>query len=307
MSPIAPTSRCTLCSDPDAARVLGRKCPRCDRVLGEPFDRRLVDADTNNVRADVRCVECGYNLRTLHVTAQCPECGHLVLHSLTADELVFSDTKWLRRVRSGVTLLVTALLGPIALALIIVLLNLLPIGIVNRIPLGVIHFLVDHALKPFLILGAIGIWRATSPNPLPTGDRVSRLLRPIARWMGMVPAVLLGSPLMGPAWQNPVAAVLAIFAVFVSLPLTLYYVRELALRGRRPGLRTAINVAIVVVTAGGLGLAVLDTRLPSAVVRCVQLVLVSGYLLSLIVFIACRRMLSSAVRRASDLGQAQSP
>lgn len=306
MTAIPPTSRCALCSDPDAARWLGQTCPRCDRVLGAPLDQRLVDTDTRNVRADVRCVECGYNLRTLHVTAQCPECGRLVLHSLPADELVFSDTKWLRRVRSGVTLLVTALLWPIALTLIVVLLNLLPIGIVNRIPLGVIHFLVDDAFKPFLVVGAIGIWRATSPNPLLTDIRVCRLIRPIARGLGIAPSVLLGAPLMGPAWQHPVPAVLAIFAVFVSLALTLYYVGELALRGRRPRLRTAVNVSIVIVAAGGIGLAMVPQS-PSAVVKCVQLVLVIGNLLSLIMFIACRRMLSSAIRRASDLGPAQCP
>jgi uncharacterized repeat protein (TIGR04138 family) len=35
---------------------------------------------------DVACTKCGYNLRTLAVTARCPECGFPVLRSFIADE-----------------------------------------------------------------------------------------------------------------------------------------------------------------------------------------------------------------------------
>src|SRR5437868_2812291 len=35
-----------------------------------------------NVDIDVECAKCGYNLRTLHTLASCPECGELVSTSL---------------------------------------------------------------------------------------------------------------------------------------------------------------------------------------------------------------------------------
>ncbi len=39
-------------------------------------------AATNIINDDVACIQCGYNLRTLDASADCPECGRPVAESL---------------------------------------------------------------------------------------------------------------------------------------------------------------------------------------------------------------------------------
>ena len=50
------------------------------------------------------CIGCGYNLRTLHWDAKCPECGRAVLDSL-GKNLYSADRKWLASLWWGMALL----------------------------------------------------------------------------------------------------------------------------------------------------------------------------------------------------------
>jgi uncharacterized integral membrane protein/predicted RNA-binding Zn-ribbon protein involved in translation (DUF1610 family) len=54
-----------------------------------------------HVDADLTCVECGYNLRTLAYSASCPECGTAVLVSSRGDHLSAAPTQWLRALVHG--------------------------------------------------------------------------------------------------------------------------------------------------------------------------------------------------------------
>ena len=59
-----------------------------------------LDAD-GRIATDLVCDQCGYNLRTLHHTAACPECGCAVGESLRPDDLVFAPREYLRRMAAG--------------------------------------------------------------------------------------------------------------------------------------------------------------------------------------------------------------
>ena len=53
---------------------------------------------------DLQCLDCDYNLRTLPITARCPECGKPVTETFHGNSLHLADSVWLRRVRNGITL-----------------------------------------------------------------------------------------------------------------------------------------------------------------------------------------------------------
>lgn len=53
-------------------------------------------ADASVVEADLDCIRCGYNLRTLTCSGQCPECGERVALSLPGRTLAAADARWLR-------------------------------------------------------------------------------------------------------------------------------------------------------------------------------------------------------------------
>ncbi|TWT42168.1 hypothetical protein RAS1_32980 [Phycisphaerae bacterium RAS1] len=59
----------------------------------------------SRIDADVPCIQCGYNLRTIHTSAACPECNRRIAESLYAQSLEFSDPAWRRKVCSGMRLL----------------------------------------------------------------------------------------------------------------------------------------------------------------------------------------------------------
>ena len=90
-------------------------CPHCRRSIPEMIDTQHLDLATGLIVTDWSCIECRYNLRTLSVNANCPECNRPVADSLQPDDLRFTDAKWLRDVRFGITVLLVTV--PAALIL----------------------------------------------------------------------------------------------------------------------------------------------------------------------------------------------
>lgn len=63
---------------------------------------------SESIDRDCPCVRCGYNLRSLKRRTLCPECGAPVERSMGESRLCFADPAWLRRLRSGVRLMLAS-------------------------------------------------------------------------------------------------------------------------------------------------------------------------------------------------------
>lgn len=83
------------------------------RVRPEALDEQ------QHVAVELPCRTCGYDLRTMHVGAGCPECGESVYHSLVGDLLRFADADWLTTVARGTAWSLVTLVGSFALGTVI--------------------------------------------------------------------------------------------------------------------------------------------------------------------------------------------
>lgn len=63
------------------------------------------------IEIDISCTRCGYNLRSLAVDGQCPECNASVSASLNADRLMFADPTWLSGIARGLTVILWSLVS----------------------------------------------------------------------------------------------------------------------------------------------------------------------------------------------------
>jgi hypothetical protein len=116
------------------------------------------------VTASVPCRRCAYNLRSLQISARCPECGAPVAVSVQGDLLRFSDPQWLQTLSSGA--------------------NLLLWGIFVNIAVSVVGGFVARGLGPWIapligVAGSVvqlyGAWLLTEPDPSGLGeDRYGR-------------------------------------------------------------------------------------------------------------------------------------
>jgi hypothetical protein len=120
-----------------------------DTVHGLNLDPygRLID--------ELACKGCGYNLRGQSYNGQCPECGMSVAESVIAAIFVYADPDWLKRLSTGVVLLLCTLLTGI----------LLTCGLLSAMP-----FLMYSTLAPTLTAppgGGPVVW--TTNTPVPSG------------------------------------------------------------------------------------------------------------------------------------------
>jgi hypothetical protein len=119
------------------------------------------------VETDLACVECGYNLRTLAHSAECPECGLAVLVSARGDRLSSAPPRWLHALGHGAWWLRAAVI----LALPIVYLG--------------------------VALSSYGVWVLTIAQPgraEPSQDRGYRLA---ARWLTVLGSLILSAMTLG--------------------------------------------------------------------------------------------------------------
>jgi hypothetical protein len=126
-----------------------------------------VDAE-GVVVADVPCIGCGYNLRSLSRDANCPECGKAVVASLRHDDLALADPAWLEQVASGTQ--------RVGLALVAVLV------------LVAVGFVLPLAWPLVAVIAAIGYWRIATAEPgvlAQEGYRSRLVLRVLAVILGL--------------------------------------------------------------------------------------------------------------------------
>ncbi len=155
--------------------------------------------------ADIPCFFCQYNLRTLSIEGTCPECGHAVGECIRTGWLMFSDPRWLAKLRTGVTIFLWL---PLAVILSYVgfvvywLLRAMPATPSDPPDLFVMKIVSSVFGIGVSSAWLAGIWYLTSPEPVSRADpRRSKL--PV--WIRVLNAVSIAVT---------VIAVLFSFAVF---------------------------------------------------------------------------------------------
>lgn len=133
-----------------------------------PTGPLLVDA-AGLITGDVPCRKCGYDLRGLNQMGLCPECGTPVGLSVNGDLLRYSDPAWLARVVQGIGLILWGILVSIVLSIVGALFaRLSPIAPQLLVTIG-------------SIMGFVGTWMMTSPDPSGIGEDGKLRARQIVR------------------------------------------------------------------------------------------------------------------------------
>lgn len=145
-----------------------------------PAPNAVVDAE-GLVAADIPCRKCSYNLRSLRVMGRCPECGTPVGLSIQGDHLRFCDPAWLARVAMGLGIMFVASLVGTTLTVVSPITTILRFG-----PLVGPEFMAVVAL-----VGLVGTWMMTAPDPGAVAERPGVDARRFARWA--VAVALLGN------------------------------------------------------------------------------------------------------------------
>lgn len=180
------------------------------------------------VSADVPCRKCQYNLRGLAVDGRCPECGTPVGLSTRGDYLRYSDPAWVASLRTGVQLMLWAIV----------------VSILGAVVGGIVARAIGSRLLPTLISSAGGLlsvaggWLLTTPDPSGLGeDRygTSRKVIRVTLAVGLVQQGLTFVQQTGtfPPAINLLLTLTASGAALVGLVgtfATLHYLSKLALR-----------------------------------------------------------------------------
>jgi hypothetical protein len=72
-----------------------------DRYMQDLLDMQ------ERIRLDLPCLSCGYNLRSLHLLGQCPECGAPIRKTVEAH--IVGSVDWVQRLDRGASYLVSAI------------------------------------------------------------------------------------------------------------------------------------------------------------------------------------------------------
>lgn len=250
------------------------QCERCGSSIGLTINLAVIDPLELKFAADAICITCGYNLRTLPVASVCPECATPVLRSLRPDDLRFADPRYLRRVRRGVALLLTAALGVLATVLLAQV--LMPVMAVKlsfapgrSLGWAVVALASLGTLITLFVFWCIGVFLVTAQDPYPRAKPESRVAAYLARvctlaaplialtaiyasfYFVFVHVLARGSP-TGPSsrslWTSVLVPWLAVYlsvVVFICAVVALAVcLRRLARRARQIGLARLTSVVL---------------------------------------------------------------
>ncbi|HVP13850.1 MAG TPA: hypothetical protein VMV94_21935 [Phycisphaerae bacterium] len=253
-----------------------------------------LDAE-DRVAEDLACIQCGYNLRTLHREAKCPECGLAVGRSLRGDWLKYSDPAWLKQVTRGLSVVVGTNLVVILCTLISAICDIG--GRVSRSDLGDV---AELAFGLTLLIGVVGsmggLWLFTAPEPNHTRLASEQHLRRVVRILACVTSGMMLTAMLfdrrSPATPvlRPAAALLAL-TCFAAL---LIYIRRLALRipSREEASRAIVLlISFLIVNAAAVGLVFAHLGGPPS--SPLSLLGGAACCVDIAIFIACIALLNS--------------
>lgn len=211
-----------------------------------------------NLASDVHCRRCGYNLRGLKPEGACPECELPTSRSIFGDWLGMCDPAWIKRLKTGIHLLLGSIFGSIAFWTIFIVALMIIDALTAGAALGAIQTIM---MILTMILGLIwfaGAWMLTTPDPGAEQIESPRSARSLARWCSVaaiaaMPLSVLQQSGMNLAAPAPVAAPLDTILLALSTLLGtvgiiataagVIYLRSLALRIPARSLATQTRIA----------------------------------------------------------------
>jgi hypothetical protein len=148
------------------------------------------------INEDVDCPDCHYNLRGIHPTGVCPECGKPVANALTA--LQFSDPTWIFCLAGGLNWINFSIYFSIVFTILAALLQGLFIAQSTSTP--------AYASSLLLLLPVLayvwGIWKFTTPEH-PENVNVPAVARLLTRYTLLISSALIWIPEFFPASNEP--------------------------------------------------------------------------------------------------------
>lgn len=242
---------------------LSGECLHCGRSVGETVNLAVIDAATMSVADDVICVSCGYNLRTLSMASVCPECFQPVVNSLRPNELRFSDIRWLRRVRVGVTCLLAGAIGLAGSLLLFVVLVRAAAWTPGFAAVGIMILMLFT-----MLVAVVGVFRATGADPRAEAPVMARVMRTSARVLALLPLLWAGAEVATSLSVTNLhwLSLLLPAGTLGALPCTLACLRPVARRGQSPGLVRASTV-LIWLSVAGIGLLLAGTILGAVQAR----------------------------------------
>lgn len=148
-----------------------------------PRQSALVDLS----REDVPCLNCGYNLRGLSPSGNCPECGVPIARSLQGNLLVFSSPEYVASLNRGLIFILLATVLYITFMVVAIVAMVLLRG--SGVPAGIIEGLLLVISLPIAILSLLGWWLFSAPDVAIVGTDKGDTPRKVVRITVIISAV----------------------------------------------------------------------------------------------------------------------
>ncbi len=128
------------------------------------------------VQGDRACTKCGYNLRGIPESGQCPECGQPVMFSLRGTLLEHAGPEYLASLGSGLSIILAGIA-----AIFVVALAQVPVPMIKAIPQNVSMAVLQMLQMALTLMLLVGYWRFTSLDPGFTGRESPNAARQVMR------------------------------------------------------------------------------------------------------------------------------
>jgi len=134
--------------------------------IAEPVDLERVNVpldDQGRIADELPCLGCAYDLRMRPLESRCPECGMAVGRSAVGNLLRYAEPRWVRQMWEGLNCL------SVLIASVIVLVGAWWLGYFEfglmPVPEWTADVLPVTAMTVGPVLGLVGLWKLTRPEP----------------------------------------------------------------------------------------------------------------------------------------------